>query len=183
MSIFTNPASSSPEQTAAYIDALLELLGDRDPLDVLRSTPTELGAGVAGLPADLVTRPEAEGKWSIRHVLQHLVDSEIVWAYRMRMVLAQDRPALTGYDQDLWAERLGYDEANAGRALEQFGVLRQGNIWLLDRASPDDLRRVGVHTERGDESVERMMRLYAGHDLLHLRQIGRIRRAVARPAE
>lgn len=181
MSIFTNPASGSAEQATAYIEAILELLGNRDPLEVLRSTPTELGAAVTGMPADLLTRPEAEGKWSIRHVLQHLVDSEIVWAFRMRMVLAQDRPPLSGYDQDLWAERLGYDEVDARRAVEEFAALRQANLRLLDRATPEDLRRVGIHAERGEESVERMMRLYAGHDLLHLRQIGRIRRAFARP--
>jgi DinB superfamily len=89
---------------------------------------------------------------------------------------------LTGYDQDLWAERLGYDEADADRALQDFGVLRRTNLRLLARASGEDLKRVGVHAERGEESVEHMIRLYAGHDLLHLQQLVRIRRAVTQPA-
>ncbi len=89
---------------------------------------------------------------------------------------------MIGYDQDLWAERLGYDEADADQALEDFGLLRQANLRLLARASDEDLKRVGVHAERGAESVEHMIRLYAGHDLLHLEQIARIRRAVTQAA-
>lgn len=180
MSVFTNPASGTAEQAAAYTTAIVELIEDRDPLDVLRGTPGELRAAIDGVPAERLTVPEREGKWSIRHVLQHLVDSEIVWAWRVRMVLAEDRPTLTGYDQDLWADRLGYEAADAAQALDEFTVLRRANLRLLDQSTDDDFRRVGIHAERGEESVDRMMRLYAGHDLLHLRQIARIREAVDR---
>jgi hypothetical protein len=96
----------------------------------------------------------------------------------MRLILAQDRPVLTGYDQDQWANRLRYAEADPAEAVEQFVVLRRGNLRLLERATPEDLRRVGVHAERGEETVDHLRRLYAGHDLLHLRQIERIRAAV-----
>jgi uncharacterized damage-inducible protein DinB len=182
MSVFTNPASRSAEQAAAYTAAVLDLLGARNPIETLQDTISALEQVRHGLSAEQVTQPEAPGKWSVRHVLQHLADSELVWGYRLRMVLSHDRPRLTGYDQDLWAERLGYDEADADRALEDFGVLRRTNLRLLARASGEDLKRVGVHAERGEESVEHMIRLYAGHDLLHLEQLARIRRAVAQSA-
>jgi hypothetical protein len=182
MSVFTNPASRSAEQAAAYTAAVLDLLGARNPIETLQDTISALEQVRHGLSAEQVTQPEAPGKWSVRHVLQHLADSELVWGYRLRMVLSHDRPRLTGYDQDLWAERLGYDEADANRALEDFGVLRRTNLRLLARASGEDLKRVGVHAERGEESVEHMIRLYAGHDLLHLEQLARIRRAVAQSA-
>jgi uncharacterized damage-inducible protein DinB len=178
MSIFSNPASRSSEDAKAYTTAILGLLGDRRPLDVLRATGPALLDAVRGLTDAAASTPEAPGKWSVRHVLQHLADSEVVWAWRMRLVLAQTRPAITGYDQDLWAERLGYDAGPIDEALEMFRVLRRSNLRLIERATPDDLARVGVHAERGEESVAHMMRLYAGHDLLHLQQIARIRRAV-----
>jgi uncharacterized damage-inducible protein DinB len=180
MSVFTNPASSSVEQAAAYITAVLGLLGARDPLEVLRETEAKLGQRVSGLSRELITQAEAPGKWSVRHVLQHLADSELVWGYRIRMVLAHERPPLTGYDQDALADRLHYERADAGQAREDFGVLRRANLRLLEGASRAELQRVGVHAERGEESVAHMMRLYAGHDLLHLRQIDRVVRAVAR---
>src|SRR6266850_2359715 len=178
MSVFTNPANRAADDAAAYVDAILELLGDRDPMAVLRETPSALPRAIAGLSPQQLRQPEAPGKWSIGQILQHLADSDVVWAWRMRVILAQDRPPITGYDQDLWAERLHYDEMNPSDALLTFATLRRSNLWLLERASPADLKRVGVHAERGEESLEHLRKLYAGHDLLHLRQIERVRAAV-----
>jgi hypothetical protein len=179
MSVFTNPASSSTEQAKAYTAAILGLVGDADPPAILRKTPADLRAAIEGLSARQLSTAEAPGKWSIRHVVRHLADSEIVFAWRLRMILAHDRPPLTGYDQDLWAQRLGYEDSDAREALEEYAVLRRGNLRLLDRASPQDLERYGVHAERGDESAAHLMRMYAGHDTLHLRQVARIRKAVS----
>jgi hypothetical protein len=175
MSVFTNPASGAAEHAAAYVAAVLDLLGERDPLSVLRDTPGALRRAMHGLSSTQLRQPERPGKWSINEVLQHLADSEVVWAWRMRLILAQDRPPLTGYDQDLWAARLQYGEGDPGEALELFSVLRRANLRLLERSSGEDLKRVGVHVERGEESLEHLRRLYAGHDILHLRQIERIR--------
>lgn len=179
MSVFTNPASSSTEQAKAYTAAILGLVGDADPPAILRKTPADLRAAIEGLSARQLSTAEAPGKWSIRHVVRHLADSEIVFAWRLRMILAHDRPPLTGYDQDLWAQRLGYEDSDAREALEEYAVLRRGNLRLLDRASPQDLERYGVHAERGNESAAHLMRMYAGHDTLHLRQVARIRKAVS----
>lgn len=177
MSVFTNPASGSAEHARAYTEAILGLLGSADPIQVLRSTPDAVKRAIDGMSDAQMSQREAPGKWSVRHVLRHLADSDLVWAWRLRTVLAQDRPQLTGYDQDAWADRLRYDEAPPHESLAEFRVVRRGNLRLLEHAAPDDLARVGVHVERGEESVAHMMRLYAGHDLLHVRQIERIREA------
>jgi uncharacterized damage-inducible protein DinB len=179
MSVFTNPASGAAEHATAYIAALLDLLGSRDPLTVVRATPAALARAIQGLSGEQLRKPERPGRWSIGQVLQHLADSDLVWGWRVRLILAQDRPTLTGYDQDLWAERLHYADSDPAESLETFGVLRRANIRLIERASPADLKRVGVHSERGDESLEHLRRLYAGHDLMHLAQIERIRKTVA----
>ncbi len=92
MSVFTNPSTRAADDAAAYVNAVLELVGDRDPLEVLRETPEALRVAIVGLPLDKLRQPEREGKWSIVHVLQHLADADIVWAWRMRLILAQDRP-------------------------------------------------------------------------------------------
>lgn len=179
MTLYSNLASSTPAEISAYVAALLDLLGDQDPVAVLRSTPDALDRFLAGVPESVTAAPEAPGKWSIRQVVAHLADSELVGGFRLRMVLAHDRPQLTGYDQDLWAERLDYRHADLRLAREQFAALRRANVRLWERLSAADLRRVGVHGERGEESLEHLRRLYAGHDLLHLRQLDRIRASVA----
>ena len=175
MSVLTNRMSDAKRDAGAYSRAVLDLLGDRDPVAVLSKTETALRKAVKGLSARQLGKREAPDKWAIRHVVQHLVDSETVWAWRMRLVLSQDRPTITGYDQDAWADRLGYDKTNVDQALDEFSVLRRANLRLLKRASAADLERVGVHSERGEESVRHWVKLYAGHDILHLNQIKRIR--------
>jgi uncharacterized damage-inducible protein DinB len=180
VSVFTNPAGGAIEHSRAYIAAILELLGDRDPANVLSATAPALEAILASTPADLLGRAESPGKWAMRDVLAHLADSDLVWGWRLRLVLAQDRPTLTGYDQDRWAARLGYADSDPHDSVALFSTLRQSNLRLLGRASPDDLQRVGVHVERGEESLAHHMKLYAGHDILHLNQLERIRRSVER---
>ena len=179
MSVFTNPATGAAEHATAYVTAILDLVGDRDPLPVLRQTLTALPAATQGVSAAQLRQPERAGKWSIAMILQHLADSEIVAAWRFRLILAHDRPPLTGYDQDLWAGRLHYAETDPTEALALFTVLRRANLRLLERASPADLTRVGIHAERGEESIGHLQRLYAGHDLMHLQQLARVRAAVA----
>ena len=182
MSQLTGAAATAVADAAAYTAAILAVLGSRDPFEVLRTTPATVRQAVTGLPAALLSTPEKPGKWSMLHVVQHLADAELVGAFRYRMIMAQDRPALQGYDQDRWADSLRYAESDLDGALEQFTALRAANLRLVERASPEERRRVGVHAERGEESVEHMVRMYAGHDLVHLRQMARIARAVGAPA-
>ena len=174
MSIYSNLAGSATEGAARYITAVLDLVGDQNPRTILESTVRWCTERTERLTPEQLSAPEAPGKWSIAGVLQHLADSELVWGYRVRKVLAEDRPTLEGYDQDLWANRLGYASADRAAALALFGALRAANLQLLDRASIDDMSRVAVHAERGEESVRHMVRLYAGHDLVHRRQLQRL---------
>lgn len=179
MSVFTNPAGGATEHARAYVAAILELLGDKDPLAVLRETPNALARFVETTPSELTTGAEAPGKWSMAQVLAHLADSDLVWGWRLRLILSQHRPTLTGYDQDAWADRLGYVDIDPKDSLMTFTILRRGNLRQIDRATAEDLDRVGVHIERGEESLRHQLKLYAGHDLLHLNQLERIRKAVS----
>ncbi len=178
MSDLVYRASDAADQAQAYVAALMTALGSRDPMEVLRETPTALRRSIAGLSAPQQAMPERPGKWSVRQVVQHLADSELVGGYRVRMILAHERPLLPGYDQDLWADRLRYQDTELEPALGDFATLRESNLRLFQRASPADLQRAMRHAERGEESIAQMIRMYAGHDLVHLRQVGRIRQAI-----
>ncbi len=179
MSVFSNTAREAPEVRAQYAKAVLGLVADRNPIDILRETPGAVARAVATLTPQQLKSPEAPGKWSVASVLRHLADTDVVWGWRMRLILAQDRPSITGFDQDLWAERLDYANADPNESLEVFAVLRRDNLRLIERATADDLNRVGVHAERGEESAGYMVRLYAGHDLAHLAQIERITKSIS----
>lgn len=181
LSVFSNPSGRAPAEAAAYTGALLQLLGDRDPLAVLDELLPALGPLLAGLTQDELRRPEAAGRWSILHVLEHLADQETVDAFRFRVVVAEDEPPLQGYDQDRWARRLRYGVGGVEPVLAELAALRGRTLRLLRALSPEELTRVGHHAERGPESVAHILRLKAGHDLVHRRQIARIRAALGRP--
>jgi len=170
------PAPAAASAFQAYVASLFAALGRRDPFEVLEQTPTTLRQAASGLTPEQESRPEGPGKWSVRQVVQHLADSELVGAFRFRMILAHDAPTIPGYDQDRWAERLAYQESDLPTALQEFALFRQANLRLLRRATPQDLKRVMLHSERGEEPLGQMIPIYAGHDLVHLRQIARIRR-------
>ena len=86
-------------------------LGDEIPIEVLRQTPSKLRVIIEGRADEVLSRPEAPGRWSAVEIIQHLVDSEVAWAWRFRLVLSQDRPVLTGYDQDAWSALFKYRDA------------------------------------------------------------------------
>ena len=88
--------------------ALLDLLGNQDPLEIAASQLPWLERRTAGLDDATLRRPEAPGKWSATEVIQHLADTEVVYAWRTRQILTVDRPEIQGYDQDAWARTLGY---------------------------------------------------------------------------
>ncbi len=163
---------------ARYVAGLFEVLGERDPTAVLQETPAALRQATAGLSETLLRTAEADGKWSVLDVAQHLADSELVGGFRFRMILAHDRPSLPGYDQEAWVTNLRYHTVKLADAIADFATLRQANLRLFAAATEAELDRVMLHSERGEESLRYMRRMYAGHDLVHLRQIGRIRRAL-----
>jgi hypothetical protein len=171
---FSNPAGHAAGGASTYVRALLDLLGPRDPLDVLGEMVPWLTTRLRGVAEPVLRRPEAPGKWSVVDVIQHLADSDLVAGFRVRMVLSEERPLLQGYDQDRWASEFRYREVPLALALDQLRGLRAANLHLWKQLSPQQLERVGLHAERGPESVGHILRLMGGHDLVHRRQIDRI---------
>jgi hypothetical protein len=178
---FSNPAGQARESAARYIAALLDLLGDRDPMIVQRELVPEVRRLTAGLSEDELRRPEAPGKWSALQVVEHLADQETVNAFRLRAIVAEERPGLRGYDQDRWAAALRYGDAPIDAVLGELGAFRARNLRLYAALGEEELDRVGLHEERGEESARRLRALTAAHDLLHRRQLARLRATIGRP--
>lgn len=157
---------------AAYQRLLLGLLGHDDPYAVQAGTPDALRLLVHEAGSDLRTRP-APTEWSVVELIGHITDAELVSSGRYRWILAHDTPAIPGYDQDLWAERLRHREAEAADVIALFDALRTANLGLWRRTPVEERSRYGVHAERGPESYELTFRLMAGHDRFHVEQARR----------
>jgi hypothetical protein len=175
---FSNPAGNAAGAAAGYVRALLDVLGPRDPLVVLGELVPWLAERIREVPEARLRRAEAPGKWSVIEVIQHLADSDLVAGFRIRMMLTEARPPLQGYDQDHWARAFRYRDVSLDQALGQLRGLRTANLQLWGSLSPSQLERVGLHSERGPESVGFLIRLMAAHDLVHRCQTDRILAAV-----
>lgn len=138
-------------------------------LDVLRATLEQLPVAIAKAEQAEDASP-AGGGWSLRQVLVHLADAELVYGVRVRLLVGTDHPNLEGYDQERWAERFT-DLETIASALERWRVQREANLRLFDSLSEAEWGRTGLHAERGPESVDDQLTRIADHDVGHLRQL------------
>ncbi|HUF12712.1 MAG TPA: DinB family protein [Longimicrobiales bacterium] len=178
MSVFTNQKSAAKVHAFRYTEAVIELLGERDPIEVMSAQVPWLKKAVKGLDAKTLRTRESPRKWSILEVLGHLSDTELVYRYRLRLIVAEPGCAIVGYDQDAWAKRLRYQEQEAGHLLKEIDVMRAATLRWISTLTELELDRAGQHDERGEETVRHLIRMVAGHDLLHRAQIERIRATV-----
>ncbi len=156
-----------------YRNELLDRLGDRDPLEVMAETADRLEARLSAHGDKLLAARPADDAWSAKEIVGHLVDTEWVYGTRIRLMLSHDSPALPGYDQDLMVEGMVHSARPADDLLREFRGLREFNLALYRRSQGPAWERVGIHSERGSESVRLNIRLLAGHDLRHLSQVDR----------
>jgi hypothetical protein len=168
--------SETPQQ---YTERILSHVGDADPWEVLTSTAPRLRQLVAGRTQNDLVRKPGPGRWSVRELLAHLADCEVVAGWRLRSILASSGATLQPFDQNRWAEVFKYEETPTSESLDLFEVSRRGNVRLLRAVDPALFENFGMHEERGRESVAHLIRLYAGHDLNHLRQIAGLLRKSA----
>jgi hypothetical protein len=159
---------------ARYIAAL----DGADPIETQRKAPKRLKKLLKGLSEKELSRRPAPDKWSIKEVVAHLADGEVIMGSRIRFVAAQDRPPLPGYDQDLFVQNLGVHMVKTKDLLHAFAMARKLNVQLLERLPESALDRTGMHAERGEESIRTMITMYAGHDIIHEEQVKAAREAL-----
>lgn len=168
------PALGDKDAWLTFTARVTALVGSADPLAILAETVDALRGLIGAGPRSSLDRTERPGGWSVTGVLEHLADAELVFGYRLRQILTLDRPALESFDQDRWAALGAYNEGDATGALETFAMLRGRHLRLWNSISGSTWDRVGVHGDRGEESLRDMVRIIAGHDLAHRAQIARI---------
>jgi hypothetical protein len=159
------------ETVQEYIARIQGKVAGKDPLRVQSTTAMKLGSLLKRkTPAKLRKRP-APDKWSVAEILAHLADAEIVTSWRVRSILGAPGTPLQAFDQDAWAAAGQYARRDARKSLEQFRVLREGNLALFKSLKPEQWKHYGMHAERGEESLETILLRIAGHDINHLEQI------------
>jgi DinB superfamily len=163
--------NETPQQ---YTQRILGYVEGKQPLEVQASTPGKLERLIKGLSMTKLRERPAADKWSVSEIVAHLDDAEIVTGFRMRMILGAPGASIAAYDQNSWVTSGHYEKRDARKSVEQFRVLREANLALLEWLTPEQWKHYGMHSERGQETMELIVRMAAGHDINHLQQIERI---------
>jgi uncharacterized damage-inducible protein DinB len=144
--------------------------------------PRQLRQAVAGMTREQLLARPVPGKWSTMEVLCHLADFDPILADRMKRVIAEDRPQLIGADEKRFASALAYHQRDPEEELELFERTRTQMARILRTLNDDALARVGVHNERGPQTLEQLLATAAGHATHHLKFVADKRRALGLPA-
>jgi hypothetical protein len=121
--------------------------------------------------AATLARSYAPGKWTMRQLLLHIVDTETVIFERLRRALAEDKPLVLGFDENRWVERLHYDRRSLATAETLYRATRDSAIELIEATSPAERAREAVHTEQGKRSFAHFAFMVRGHNAHHLEQV------------
>lgn len=162
------------ETPQEYTQRILGNLAGQDPLKVQAGTAKKLERLIRGVPASRLRKRPAPEKWSVGEILAHLADSEIVTGWRLRQILGAPGTPIQAFDQDSWVAAGHYEKRDPRKSGEQFRVLREANLSLLKSLSPEQWKHHGMHAERGVETIEHIVRMMAGHDVNHTKQVERI---------
>ena len=158
----------TPQQ---YTQRILGQLGGRDPMEILAATPRQMARSVSGVSRKKLVQRPAPDKWSAAEIMAHMADTELVAGFRIRLVLGASGTPVQAFDQDAWAHFSDYATQDPRLSLEALRVARERTLRLLKGLPRDSWEFYGLHTERGKETVRRMVEMLAGHDLNHMQQI------------
>ena len=146
-------------------------------LEAAEKSPKQIAMAVSGVPDKVLRYKPSPDKWCILEILGHLTDIEIVYAYRLRQMLADSKPVIAAMDQNEWARNLGYMDVPAPELIALYGLNRHHNLRLLRRIKPADLDKSAYHPElKRDATVADIVEQMAGHGVNHLEQIERLKK-------
>lgn len=134
----------------------------------------EMDLLIGSISASDVARQPSENRWSVLQIANHLADAELLASVRIRRIITQDRAKLWGYEQETWADRLGYQQRKIETVIARFTLLRRENAELLSSIPNDWWELTGEHNEYGTLSLIQLIQDYVGHTAKHLEQIRRV---------
>jgi hypothetical protein len=139
-------------------------------LDHFRGGAAELRAALVGVTDEELDRAAPDGGWTARQVAHHVADSEATAYVRLRRLVAEESPAIVGYDEELFARRNHYERPIAS-SLDVVDAVRAASLELLESLSDEEWERSGSHSDSGRYTVDDWLRIYASHPRDHADQI------------
>ncbi len=137
-----------------------------DMIEILKTTIAETAAFLKSIPADKLDYRYAEGKWTIKQVVQHLIDTERIMTYRALTFARNDITELPGFEENDYAEESNVDERSLDDMINEYAAVRNASILLFKSLNDTLLNRSGI-ANRGRVKVKTFAYVIAGHALHH----------------
>lgn len=150
-----------------YYETYVALVENDDIVGTLGAQPTRLQDLITGLPEEKGAFAYAEGKWSIKEVLSHLIDGERMFAYRLFRISRGDKTPIEGFEQDGYIENANANGRSFGDLLEEFSLLRRANLMLVKNLNDEGWSRVGT-ANQVNVTARALTYIMAGHIEHHL---------------
>lgn len=163
MSALTRPEAG---EHAEYYARYVAMVPDGDILEILREQLGETLAMLQGLTEEQERHRYAEGKWSLRESVGHLVDTERLFAFRALAMARADGVDLPGMDQDAWVAGSNADDRTLDALCAEWAALRRANIHMFAWMDEETGRRKG-RASGYDFTVRSFPWIMAGHELWH----------------
>jgi hypothetical protein len=144
-------------------------------IEHIAQMPTRLVAAVDGLTAPQLDTRYRPGGWTVRQLTHHIGDSHMNAFIRMKYALTEDKPAIKGYDQAVWAETADSKIPPVGVSLALLENLHIRWVILMRSLAPEDWGRQMNHSERGLVSLDENLNYYAWHSRHHVAHITALR--------
>lgn len=109
----------------------------------------------------------ADGKWTLKEMLGHIIDCERIFAYRITAFARNEKQHLPGFEEDDYVLNARFDERNYEDMIEEFVALRKANLYLFRSLNEEELNRIGTASER-EISVKSILFIVAGHIIHHV---------------
>lgn len=145
-----------------YYERYVSLVENNDIIATLASQPTKLQDMLTGVPEEKGGFAYAQGKWSTKQVLGHLVDGERMFAYRLFRISRGDKTPIEGFEQDGYIENAHSNKRSFADLLDEFLLLRRANMIFLNNLTDDAWSWTGT-ANNVEISVRALVYIMAGH--------------------
>jgi uncharacterized damage-inducible protein DinB len=165
-------ARPDPSEYASFYETYISLVPDGPIAETLTAQSAETMAFYHSIGEEASARRYAPGKWSIKQVLGHMMDSERIFTYRILCIARGETQSLPGFDQDTYVATANFDDWRWTDLLDDFAVVRASTIRLLRSLTPEMLARRGV-ANKVEVTANAITFILAGHELHHVRCLKR----------
>jgi glutamine synthetase adenylyltransferase len=156
-----------PKEHPTYYKHYIDLVKNDDVIKELKDQISEmrqLMAGISQEKGDFVYEP---GKWTIKEVIGHIIDTERIMAYRVLCFARKDKTKLPGFDQNAFVLNANFNEITLKDLAFEFAVVRESNLLLFKHFTEENLNEMG-NSNGAEVSVRALLFMMAGHTSHHL---------------